>query len=121
MKELKSFLERMGGLHDAVVHQLVWIPDAKMLRIEILDLCSNFEGLPEYPGAISGAIELKEIDRLSFAIDTDEKQLRIHEFLVEGESADRYRASISFWPSGRIDASCHAATFPQVTLRNAKN
>jgi hypothetical protein len=66
MKELKSFLEHMGGLHDAIVRQLVWIPDAKILRVEILDLCSNFEGLPEYPGATSGAIELQGIERVEW-------------------------------------------------------
>ncbi len=111
----------MGGLHDAIVHQLILMPDAKILRVDIFDLCSNFEGLPEYPGAISGAIELQEVEEINSAVDTDEKQLRIYEFLVEGESVSCYRASISFWPSGRINVSYRSATFPQISLRNARS
>jgi hypothetical protein len=67
MKNLKSFLESMGGLHDSVVRQLIWMPDARILRVDVFYLCSNFEGLPEYPGEISGAIELREIGRIKFA------------------------------------------------------
>jgi hypothetical protein len=121
MKELKSFLERMGGLHDSVVRQLTWTPEAKTLRLEIEDFCSNFDGLPEYPGAVSGAIELQGVERISFAIDTNEKRLNIHEFLVEAENADKYRASVSFWPSGRITASYRVADFPQINLREVKS
>jgi uncharacterized membrane protein len=30
MKELKSFLERMGGLHDdVVIRQLIWTPESE--------------------------------------------------------------------------------------------
>ncbi|MDR1163437.1 MAG: hypothetical protein LBM17_06355 [Candidatus Accumulibacter sp.] len=114
MKELKLFLERMGGLHDAVVRRLIWAPEAKTLRLEIEDLCSNFEGLPEYPGAVPGAIELQGVERIDFDIDTDEKRLHIDEFLVEAESADKYLASISFWPGGRIILSYRVADFPEV-------
>jgi hypothetical protein len=117
MTDLKSFLERMGGLHDAVVLQLVWEPGARMLRLEIEDLCSNFEGLPEYPGAVPGSIELHEIERIEFDIETTEKRLNIYEFLVEAEGTDKYRASILFWPAGRITAWNCIAVYPNVTLR----
>jgi hypothetical protein len=117
MKELKLFLEHMGGLHDAVVRQLIWEPEAKTLRLEIKDLCNNFEGLPEYPGAVPGAIELQGVERIGFDIDTDEKRLNIDEFLVEAESAGKYLASISFWPTGRLTLSYRVADFPEVRLR----
>lgn len=117
MNELKSFLERMGGLHDAVVRQLIWAPEAKTLRLEVDDLCSNFEGLPEYPGAVSGAVELRGIQRINFAIDSNEKHLNIYEFIVEAEKPDEYYASISFWPSGQITASYCVADFPDINLR----
>lgn len=121
MKELKSFLEQMGGLHDAVVRELAWKPEAKTLRLEIEDLCSNFEGLPEYPGPISGAVELHGVDQISFDIDTSEKRLNIHEFLVETHSAGKCQASISFWPTGQITASYRDANFPQVALRRKES
>lgn len=109
MNELKSFLERMGGLHDAVIRQLVWEPEAKILRFEIEDLYSNFEGLPEYPGAVSGLIELQGVERIGFDIKTNEKRLNIYEFFVEIEGTDKYQATISFWPTGRITASYRIA------------
>ena len=117
MKELKSFLERLGGLHDSVVHRLTWAPETKTLRLEIEDLCSNFKGLPEYPGAVPGVIELRGIEQIKFEIDTNEKRLNIHEFGVEAESTDKHRASVSFWPSGRISASYREADFPVVNLK----
>jgi len=119
MKDLKSFLEQMGALHDAVVRQLTWTPEAKILRLEIEDLCSNFEGLPEYPGAVSGVIELRGIEEINFNIDTKETRLNIDAFLVEPD-LDKHRASISFWPSGRITASYRVADFPDISLRPIK-
>jgi len=112
MNELKSFLDRMGGLHDAVVRQLVWTPGGKVLRLEIVDLYSNFDGLPEYPGAVSGAIELQEVEQISFALQTDEQRLTIHDFLVEAEHENVYRAAITFWPSGRLTASFRKYMLP---------
>uniref|UniRef100_UPI00333EF813 hypothetical protein n=1 Tax=Castellaniella defragrans TaxID=75697 RepID=UPI00333EF813 len=119
MNELKSFLERLGGLHDAVVRQLVWEPEARTLRLEIVDLCWNFEGLPEYPGAVPGAIVLRGVDRIGFGlhIGADVERLNIYEFSVKEESADEYWATISFWPSGYISAVYRAADFPVVELR----
>jgi hypothetical protein len=121
MKELKSFLEQMGGLHDSVVQELAWKPEAKTLRLVIEDLCSNFEGLPEYPGAVPGSIELHGVEQVSFNIETNEKRLNIHEFLVEIQNTGKHQASISFWPTGRITASYRNADFPQVTLRKTKS
>jgi hypothetical protein len=121
MKDLRIFLEQLGGLHDAVVHELVWKPDARTIRLEIEDLCSNYEGLPEYPGAISGSIELHDVEQVNFDIKTDEKRLNIHEFLVETQSSGKIQASVSFWPTGRMTALCRNADFPQVTLRKVKS
>ncbi len=121
MKELKSFLEQMGGLHDSVVQELAWKPGAKTLRLVIEDLCSNFEGLPEYPGAVPGSIELHGVEQISFNIETNEKRLNIHEFLVEIQNTGKHQASISFWPTGRITALYRNANFPQVTLRKTKS
>lgn len=117
MKELKSFLERMGGLHDAVVRRINWVPEEKKLSFEIEDLCSNFEGLPEYPGAMPGTIELRDVDRVNFDIDTNEGHLNIDDFAVEIEGTDQYRASVTFWPTGRIAVWYRKADFPRINLK----
>jgi hypothetical protein len=115
MKDLKSFVERMGALHDAVVRQLIWIPGAKILRIEIEDFCSNFEGLPEYPGAVSGSIELQGIEQIDFDLHTAENRLNIDEFIVES-GIDKHRASVSFWLTGRMTVLYRVADFPDINL-----
>ena len=120
MKDLQAFLERMGGLHDAVVRRLVWEQEARTLRLEIEDLYSNFEGLPEYPGVVSGFVELRGVEEIGFDIKTNEKRLNVDEFLVEADGLDKYRASISFWPTGRITASYRLAEFPTIKLREMK-
>jgi hypothetical protein len=117
MATLKEFLESMGGLHDSVVTQLIWRPEEKLLRLEIQDLCSNFEGLPEYPGVVPGAIELRNVGQVQFDIDTSEGRLNVHDFSVESVE-DGYRSSVSFWPTGRITALHSDASFPTVRLRD---
>ncbi|GHT86365.1 hypothetical protein AGMMS49960_14540 [Betaproteobacteria bacterium] len=116
MNELKLFLERMGALHDAVVLRLIWEPGSRILRFEIDDLCSNFAGLPEYPGAVPGSIALKEVIRVEFDIDMSEGQLNVYEIFVDAASEDEWRVKMLFWPSGRIVVSCRAAEFPDVNL-----
>lgn len=117
MITLKEFLESMGGLHDAVVAELVWRPEGKLLRLEIQDICSNFEGLPEYPGATPAVIELRNVAQVHFDIDTAEQRLNIHDFNVEIDNAGSYRSLISFWPAGRITVHHSDAHFPLVRLR----
>jgi hypothetical protein len=121
MNDLSLFLEQLGGLHDCVVREIAWKPATRTIRLEIEDLCSNFEGLPEYPGAIPGSIELHDVEQVSFDIETDEERLNIQEFLVETQISGKCRASVSFWPTGRVTALYRNADFPQVTLRNVKS
>jgi hypothetical protein len=120
MNELKRFLERLGGLHDAVLVQMVWSADLHTLRLEFEDLCANFKGLPEYPGAVPGAIELLGADRVTFDIDSEEKRLHVADFIVEADGGLAHRAVVSFWPGGRISAECSNAAFPEIRLREPK-
>jgi hypothetical protein len=114
--EFETFLKGLGGLHDSVVSQLIWSPEARTLHLEIEDLYSNFEGLPEYPGALSGVIELRDVDRISFDIELSEGRLHIYDFIVEPVNGDQYRALLTFQYSGRITAFCRIVDFPHVNI-----
>lgn len=117
MSSFKEFLDKLGALHDARVTLLLWRPDAATLSLEIEDLCSNFKGLPEYPGAAPGTVELRGVEAVRIEIDTSEQRLRIDSFDTESTGPNRYRSSVTFWPSGRIVADHGTASFPTVTLR----
>jgi hypothetical protein len=114
---LKLFLERMGGLHDAVILQLMWSPMARNIRFDIKDLCCNFVGLPEYPGMVSGSIELHNISRVVFDVEANENRLSVYEFSVEIVSENEYRTSVLLCPAGKIIASYTRASFPEIILR----
>jgi hypothetical protein len=117
MSSFKEFLDQLGGLHDARVTLLRWRPEAGKLRFEIDDLCSNFKGLPEYPGRVTGSVELQEVETIRIEIDTSEKRLRIDSFDTEPIGLNKQRSSVTFWPSGRIVADHGGASFPAVKLR----
>jgi len=117
MTTLKDLLQQLGGLHDAVVTRLTWSPGDRFFCIEVDDLCGNFEGLPEYPGAVPGRIELGDVRHVLFDINTSEPRLAIQDFEVEQIDATQYRSSLSFWPAGRITVLHAHASFPTVRLR----
>lgn len=116
MNELKLFLERMGGLHDAVILQLMWSPMARKLRFDIKDLCCNFVGFPEYPGMVSGSIELYDTSRVVFDVEANENRLSVYEFSVDIVGENEYRASVLLCPAGKIIASYGHASFPEIIL-----
>ncbi|MDR0616917.1 MAG: hypothetical protein LBG29_08930 [Synergistaceae bacterium] len=113
MSELTLFLERMGLLHDSVVRRLVWEPGVSTLCFEIENLYSNFKDLPEYPGIMSGSIELQEVVQVEFDIKTDENRLVIFEFLADMVGKNECKVSVSFWPAGKISALCRSVCFPK--------
>lgn len=116
MGELKGKLERLGLLHDSVVTGLAWKPTDKTLTFAVEDFYSNFEGLPEYPGAMGGSIILSKVQQVTIDIDYDEKHLFIYDFEVDDTHPDRYRISVSFRPSGRIVAVCGHIEFPELNI-----
>lgn len=111
--DLRSFLEATGALHDAAVTNIYWAPAKRTLRLKFDDIYSNFEGLSDYPGAVPGTIELRGIEHIKFNLDTSEGHLNVYEFTIEPGASSGWHASISFWPSGRIDAVYDSAVLNQ--------
>jgi len=114
MTEFETFLRGLGLLKNAVVSQLTWSPEAEALRFEIDDLYGHFKGQAQYPGAVSGVIELREVRRVSFDIDTTEEKLIIFDFDTEPLDPGRHLATVTFWPDGIVRAWYGLATFPQI-------
>lgn len=116
MGELKRKLERLGLLHDSVVTALAWNPTDRTLTFAIEDFYSNFEGLPEYPGAMGGSITLRNVHQVTIDIDYHAKHLFIYEFDVDDTHPDHSRISVSFRPSGRIEVVCGHVEFPELKI-----
>ena len=102
MAELDKFIEKTGGLHDASAQQIVWQPEIGLFRIEIEDVYSNFEGMPEYMGPSPGFLEFVGVDSLSIELSTDRRQLMIYEFSIDSVETGRNRFSFKFWPDGKL-------------------
>lgn len=116
MGELKRKLERLGLLHDSVVTALAWNPTDKTLTFAIEDFYFNFEGLPEYPGAMGGSIILSNVQQVRIDIDYNEKHLFIYELEADDTHPDHSRISVSFRPSGRIEVVCGHVEFPDLKI-----
>lgn len=46
MSDLQKTLESLSGLHDVVVHRLIWIPEDKVLEFDIEDFYSTLKACP---------------------------------------------------------------------------
>lgn len=117
MSDFKTFLENTGLLHDVVVQTLTWNPEARTLELKLKDIYGNFKGLPEYRGPKAGSIVLSGVEAVRINVDPVTKQLNIYEFTAENTGADKWAASVSFWPGGRILASYTSATFPDPDIK----
>ena len=115
MDTFADYLQRMGGLHDAVVRSVLWSPLERTIVFRFDDIYSNFEGLPEYPGHEANSIVLNGIGHISFSFEGDEP-LRVSEFLAKSDG--RNSARISFWPSGHIEMEFERAEYPECRLAN---
>ena len=115
-----EFLWRLGNLHDCTVALIEWRPDQAAIGFEIKDLYFNFEGLPEYQGPLAGRITLVGVEQLSVDFRPIQGPLRIDEFSVEEQGGARLAVAITFWPAGKIEATCRRTTFPDIPLPPAE-
>jgi hypothetical protein len=113
MSDLKTFLDKLGGLHDSVVCELVWRPTARTLEFALDDIYANFEGLQNYPGLTPASLVFQEIEDIHFNIKTNERNLNIDDFVVQQEGAISV-ATITFWPTGRIVVGYRSVILPPI-------
>jgi hypothetical protein len=102
----QGFLFSLGGLHDSIVTGIEVDGRSAQLVLQIEDLYSNFDGLPEYPGRAPATIILAGIDRFSMrlqmSIESQIQELHIHDFEVLKKTHLGELAEIKFWPEGDI-------------------
>ena len=113
MKDLFEYLQKMGGMHDAIVEQFTWKQSEQTIEFRFEDLYSNFDGLPEYPGKRSGAIILREVSDVRIDIETN-GPLRVFEFLADESASDA--VVVTFSPSGKFRIRFRSADYPPCEL-----
>jgi len=114
VKEFFEYLQKLGGLHDAVMTDLRWKPAERTIELHFNDLFSNFDGLPEYPGRQPAVIVLHGVSDVRIDIETNHSALRVFEFLAREGSSDA--VTITFSPSGRIESRLQSADYPPFQL-----
>jgi len=78
---------------------------AGQLTIEVVDLNSNFEGLPEYKGSMPGRLVFTNITAIDLSVEPASGQRRIYGVDIEG--AERaYAIAIHTSPGGVIRFTC---------------
>ena len=117
MEEFFNWLHRMGTLHDVRVQTLTWDLKSKTLTFIFDDLYNNFEGFPEYPGAIGGTIVLHGVRALSMYFEKIEN-FWITEFQPNPEVADSVEVYAS---SGLMRVTFERAEYPECRLLDEDN
>jgi hypothetical protein len=116
MKNFYDFLRRAGGMHDATVTCITWLPNERRIEFCFEDIYWNFEGLPEYPVAQSGTITLNGVSYLDIDLETD-GPLRISDFSPDEKESDV--VLITFWSGsgGKIRVKFSSADYPSFRLK----
>ena len=113
MSEFARFLRDLGGLHDARVTAFSFDLTERSFSVDVDDIYSNFEGLPEYKGRKPARIKLMEISRLKISFDARNEEFNIDDFSVFKINEIQEAASILFWPEGKITMDFRGVEFPQ--------
>jgi hypothetical protein len=106
MEDIAQFIESLGALHDATVLELLWLAVPHRLEIEIKDLYWNFEGLPEYPGAVKGRFILSDVSEFTSTVDYAVPGLMIYKWAFKKTGTAKYRCEILFSPNGKLTVNC---------------
>ena len=112
MNTFAASLGDLGGLHDAKVSKLVLDLAERSFCIDVDDIHSNFEGLPEYTGRKPGRIQLHGIGQVRISVDLNTDEFNIHEFSATETNEGAGTASIKFWPAGKIEMNFASVEFP---------
>ena len=107
----EEFLAKLGSLHDCCISNLRIDAEAGSIEFTIDDLYSNFEGLPEYQGPLSGVIILHGVTDIDTDIQEFSERLNVYDIVSREIATDAGRISMAFWPSGKLSASYKTVLF----------
>lgn len=103
MESIVQFIESLGGLHDAALLELFWCPATRSLEIEIDDIYSVFEGLPEYQGPTKARFVFSGVSKLNLGVDLVDSPY-FYDWIFT--KAGTTNCDLLFWPSGKITVEC---------------
>jgi hypothetical protein len=103
--DIVQLIEALGGLHDAEIVSLIWMPGKAEALMSFDDINSNLEGLPEYQGPIAASFIFSGVAGVEWTVDRPDRRLKIFEWNVQ-PNADGFRSEIRISPSGRLIIQC---------------
>lgn len=112
---LAHFLDALGGLHDATLERLEWLPEKQAVALHFDDLLSNFEGLKGYKGPQPGAVMLSGVSRCLITVPVSKDTAsRVFSFDCHPSEEESILVSrLALWPSGIVEVAHCAAEFPE--------
>ncbi len=109
IEDPEKYFKSLGGLHDARVERIDWLPEEQKLMLFIDDLNSNFLDLPEYKGLAPATFMLHGVESVNLKFAKCESHLNIDEF-TSIKPSSRLEVLIKFWPSGQCDLQCSSVS-----------
>jgi hypothetical protein len=106
IRDVAGFLRELGGLHDARLLRLDWQCSDARLQLTLSDLCSNFEGLPEYRGCLEGSLVMEGVTSLVLRTEAGEGPRRIFDVAVERAEDAPLKLLWKIAPAGSIEVHC---------------
>lgn len=106
MHDVIELLKSLGGVHDATMLNLFWRADDRILEVEIDDVYSNFNGLPEYQGPEKAMFVFEQVLNLDVGVDFGVGGLLVYNFEIFKTDNGSYSSKIEFSPAGVIRIEC---------------
>jgi hypothetical protein len=115
----ESFFHSVGGLHDAILDRLTWVPDQRRLEVAVQDLHSSFEGLPEDPGRCPAVLAFVDVTSLRLNVDLTEHGLMVYDVTIARTKKGQLSVTVAFSPSGTIALHCRDIECADARLHGA--
>ena len=107
IKDPKTFLEEIGGAHDACIENFSLDIKRKELRISVDDLNSNFLDLPEYQGLRPVDIIFVGVVTIDINVQVLGDVFSVYDIKVAHEGGE-YNVKIDCSPGGYFKCKCRA-------------
>lgn len=101
MEEFASFIRSLGGLHDAEIVSLSWVPSKAEIQMSVEDINANFDDKGPTPGVFT----FSGVTDVEWMVDRPDPRLKIYDWDVVPISAG-HRSEIKISPSGRLVIQC---------------
>jgi len=117
MTDIIAFVEALGSLHDCTITAVRWEPTSRRITMDVGDIYSNFEGLPQYPGARPGIFTFSGVSAVSLGISQSAQ--RVSEFMIRREDVG-YASEIMVWSGEKLkirsaDVTCDQTLAPGIS------